>query len=226
MLNVPHFGIDSHLYACEFLALLYGGVVAVVEAVALAGDERRVREDYRGRHVQHTSHGHGVLESRRIQRHELGARVCETGGATECQLEGLLQKKATKDHKVVAVAVLGLHDVCRGQACLVHEEDVIGLAQGVVGIVVLQLALPHCVDEVGFLVVGSLFQQGAVFEIFAVCAVLLALGVKLAFLVGLWLDGGNAYGSRETISVWTWMGRELGREFRLTSWYRDPERPL
>jgi len=70
-----------------------------------------------------------------------------------------------------------------------------GLAQGVVGVVVAELALPHGVHEVGFFVVGRLLQQAAAFEVFAVRAVALAFGEETLFFVGFGNDGGYGDGS-------------------------------
>lgn len=50
----------------------------------------------------------------------------------ERELECLFEEKATKDHEVVSIAVLRLHDCSRPQARSVHEMKVIGLAQLIV----------------------------------------------------------------------------------------------
>ena len=60
----------------------------------------------------------------------------ERGGAAEGELEGLLEKEAAKDHEIVAVAVLGLHDLGGVDAGLVHERYVVRLSNGDIGILV------------------------------------------------------------------------------------------
>lgn len=119
----------------------------------------------------------------------------EGGGGGECQLERVLQQEAAEDHEVVAVAVLRLHDGGRLQARRVHEVRVVGLAQGIPRVVVLQLLLPEGVDEVGFQVVGRVLDEGGFLALLADVRVALAEGVE-PLLLGCfdneWVD---VYGS-------------------------------
>lgn len=60
--------------------------------------------------IEHAADGYGVLEGAGIERDEIWAGVGEGRSTTEGELECLLQKKTAKDHKVVTVTVLRLHD--------------------------------------------------------------------------------------------------------------------
>lgn len=57
------------------------------------------------------------------------------------------------------VAELWLHDVGRLQPGGVHEVNIVGLANWIVGIVVLELAKPYGVDQVALFIVWSVFQK-------------------------------------------------------------------
>lgn len=58
----------------------------------------------------------------------------ECGGAAEGELEGLFEEEAAEDHEVVAVAVLGLHDLGGVDAGAVHEGYVFRFSDGDVGV--------------------------------------------------------------------------------------------
>jgi hypothetical protein len=64
------------------------------------------------------------------------------------QFKRLLQQKPAKDHEVVSISVLGLHDGGCLEARGVHEVRVVWHAEFVVGIVILELFLPEGMDEV------------------------------------------------------------------------------
>ncbi len=81
-------------------------------------------------------------------------------GAGEGQLEGGLEEEAAEDHEVVAVAVLGLHDLDRVHLGLLHEGGGGGLPGWRGGVVPVELEEPEGVDEIGFRVVGGLLLEG------------------------------------------------------------------
>lgn len=58
----------------------------------------------------------------------------EGGGAAEGEFKGSLEKVTAEDHKVVAVAVLRLHDLGGGQRGAGHVVGVWRFAEGVVGV--------------------------------------------------------------------------------------------
>lgn len=159
MLHVAYLAIHPHLHPCVF--------AVEVKIFARSADERWIRVDNGRRQVEDAADRHGVLERGGIKRDEGGAGVRKGGGGGEGELERLLQKEATEDHEVVAVAVLGLHDGGRLEARFVHVVDVVRSAEVIVGVVVLQLLLPECMDEVRLEVIGCVFDKGGFFALFA-----------------------------------------------------------
>lgn len=67
--------------------------------------------------VEDASNGDGVFECAGVERDECGSAVGKGGGAAEGEFEGLLEKKATEDHKIVSIAIFGLHDHGRSEDC-------------------------------------------------------------------------------------------------------------
>ena len=106
--------------------------------------------------------------------------------ARERQLESRLEQEAAEDHKVVAVAVLRLHDLHGLDLGRGHPEGGGGLARRGVRIVVVELLEPEGVDEVALLVVGRLLAEGELGAGFLEVVVLLADGEDAFFF---WAGG-------------------------------------
>ena len=94
-----------------------------------------------------------MREGRRIQRDKRRSLPCEARGAAERQFERLLQQEAAEDLELMSVAILRRHDGCGAESRRFHEVHIRRLAQGVIRIVILKLALPNRVDELAFFVV-------------------------------------------------------------------------
>lgn len=125
MLDIPDLGIDAHLDAgAAFRRRLH----------VARGHERRVRVGYRGGQVEHAADGHGVLEGGGVEGDEGGAGVGECGGAREGQLKGGFEEEAAEDHEVVAVTVLGLHDLHGLDLGGGHPEGVVWFPSRGVGV--------------------------------------------------------------------------------------------
>ena len=58
----------------------------------------------------------------------------EGSGAAEGEFEGGFEEVAAEDHEVVAVAVLGLHDLGGGECGAGHIVGLWGFAEGVIGV--------------------------------------------------------------------------------------------
>lgn len=84
--------------------------------------------------VEYTPHRDGVFESARVEGEESGAGMGEGCCAAEGEFEGCFEEVAAEDHEVVAVAVLGLHDLGGVEGCGGHVVGVEGFAEGVVGV--------------------------------------------------------------------------------------------
>lgn len=54
----------------------------------------------------------------------------EGSSAAESKLECLLEQKAPKDHKIVAIPILRLHNLRRVYLCVIHVDNVIRLPNG------------------------------------------------------------------------------------------------
>lgn len=110
--------------------------------------------------VQHAPHRHRIPKRARIRADEARPGVREVGRAAERQLKGLLEQEAAEDHRLVAVAVLRLHDRGRLEFRRGHGVDVGGAAGGVGWVVVGELAEPDGVDEGRFARVGRRGEEG------------------------------------------------------------------
>ena len=75
------------------------------------------------------------------------------------QFKRTLEQEAAKDHEVVSIAVLRLHDLHRLDLGALHPDGRGGFASRGVGIVIVELLEPEGVDEIAFFVVGRLFAQ-------------------------------------------------------------------
>lgn len=128
---ISHLGVDTDLYS-RILAIL-------VELLFGRTDKRRVCVDDLCSHVEYTTNGYGVEERRRIERYKGRSSVGECRSCRERELECLFEEEATKDHKVVSIAVLWLHDGGRLQARRVHEMEVVGLTQLVMRVYIYQI---------------------------------------------------------------------------------------
>jgi hypothetical protein len=156
-------------------------------------DVRFCERDPRGE-IEHASNRDGVFEGTGVEVQEARFCVREGGGAGECQLEGLLEEVAAEDHEVVAVAVLGLHDLRRVERCPAHVGDVARLFGGVARVAVGEGFCPHLVEEGGFFGVGGFLRDGGGAHGFFVLVVFFAAGVELAFFFGFELEGGDVDG--------------------------------
>lgn len=143
MLDVANLCVDSNLDPRVLLFLFSRSWF-----VGFARDDWGIRVNDSSCLIENTADRDGVLEGRGIERNEGRTAMGKTGGGAESELEGLFEEEATKDHEVVSVSVLWLHDGGSGQTSLLHLEDVVGLAHRIGGVMVLQLLLPHGVNEV------------------------------------------------------------------------------
>ena len=126
MLHIPHLGINPNLYACI--------VTLSIDLLVWCTNQRRVGVHDRCCEIQYAAYRHGVLEGGRIERDECGSGVRESGGGSKGELKGLLQEKATKNHEVVSITVLGLHDGGGLEARRVHEDYIVRFAKLVIRI--------------------------------------------------------------------------------------------
>ena len=124
MLDIPDFTIDADLQPCVPL------LIALRCWLCMLGIG--VRDC--GCQVKYATHRYWVFKGAGIEADECWPGVGEGCGATEGQLEGLLEEKATEDHEVVSVAVLRLHYLGRVHAGFVHEYYVLRLSDSVVRI--------------------------------------------------------------------------------------------
>jgi hypothetical protein len=54
--------------------------------------------------------------------------VGECRSCSKCELKRLLEEKTTKDHEMMTIAVLRLHDSGSLEACGIHEVEIIWLS--------------------------------------------------------------------------------------------------
>lgn len=126
MLHIPNFGVNPYLYSCVFAAF--------VCIIARRIDQWRIGIDYRRCKVKYATNRHGILKGGRVEGDEGGSSVCECSSGCKGEFEGLFEEEATEDHEVVSVPVLGLHDRGSLEARSIHEDDVVGLAEVIVGV--------------------------------------------------------------------------------------------
>jgi hypothetical protein len=107
---------------------------------------------------------------------------CGTG---ERELEGLFQEETTKDHEVVAVAELRLHDRRSLYLRSVHEVCIVGFACLIVRVVVLQLLLPEGVDQIAFEIVRGMLNERSLVSFFPNLGATFPQGVETLLLRGL-----------------------------------------
>lgn len=127
MFHVSHLTIHPDLHLCV-LALR-------IDVFARCTDKWWVGVNNCGGKVEDRAYRHRVLECGWVERNEGRPSVGKGGGCGEGELEGLLEEEAAKNHEVVAVAVLGLHDSGSAEDGGIHEMGVVGFTQLVIGVI-------------------------------------------------------------------------------------------
>ena len=134
-----------------------------------------------GGDVEDGADGDGGFESGGVEVEEARARVGEGGGAGEGEFEGGFEQETAKDHEVVPVAVLRLHDLGAVDGGFGHGGRV-GRALERVGLVGVGEAVgPHLVDQGGLGGVGRGLHYVGLSEGLFVFVVGFAAGEQGAF---------------------------------------------
>jgi hypothetical protein len=123
--NVPHLGIHPDLHSRIFTI----GIVLF----AWCTDDRGVGVHDCGCEVEDGAYWDGVLECGGVEGDECRAGVGKGCCGCESEFEGLFEEEAAKDHEVVSVAVLGLHDGRGFELGSIHEVNIVWLTEFAVG---------------------------------------------------------------------------------------------
>ncbi|KAI6752336.1 hypothetical protein HG530_013705 [Fusarium avenaceum] len=120
---------------------------------AILFQQRRIGVRNRCGQVQDTSDRNGITECTRIRADEGWAGVSETGSTAESKLKCLLQVETAKDHCLVTISELRLHNICSRHLGFGHGDNVRRLTKLIVWVVVCKLSQPDLMDQGGLSIV-------------------------------------------------------------------------